>query len=118
MSAERAVEAGRLLAEAKTDEGIPRGGWERWVEDVAGVPPVTARRYIQLFNAVSEGTISVADITEAGQIAALKTASSASESTPPQPPLDPTESEIERMAEVTPGCPPPGTDAELPQTGL
>jgi hypothetical protein len=77
--AERAVEAGRWLAEAKADESIPRGGWERWVEQEAGVPWSTARRYIQLFNAVEERTLSIADIAEAGQIGALKAARERSE---------------------------------------
>jgi len=74
LSAERAVDAGRSLAEAKASEDIPRGGWERWVEDVAGVPAPTARRYVELFNAVEQGTITISDIAEAGQIGALKAA--------------------------------------------
>lgn len=74
LSAERAVEAGRLLAEAKADEAIPRGGWERWVEDVAGVPYRSAQRYIQLFVAVRDESVTIQDIAEAGQIGALKAA--------------------------------------------
>jgi hypothetical protein len=71
-SAERAVDAGRWLAEAKADEKIPRGGWARWAEEVAGVPARTARHYVQLFNAVSKGSATLPDIAEAGQIGALK----------------------------------------------
>jgi hypothetical protein len=71
-SAERAVEAGRLLAEAKADENIPRGGWERWVENIARIPYSTARHYIRLFCAVEKQSLTLADIAEAGQIGALK----------------------------------------------
>lgn len=74
LSAERAVDAGRLLAEAKACEDIPRGGWERWVEEVAGVPHDTAKHYISLFRAVSEQRLTLTDISQAGQIAALKSA--------------------------------------------
>jgi hypothetical protein len=59
LSAERAVDAGRLLSEAKAREDIPRGGWERWVEDVAGVPHQTAHRYMQLFIAVRDQRLTV-----------------------------------------------------------
>jgi hypothetical protein len=79
LTAERAVDAGRLLSEAKAREDIPRGGWERWVEGVAGVPWSTAKRYIQLFVAVEEDRLSVADISEAGQIGALRAAAEPSE---------------------------------------
>ena len=72
--AERAVDAGRLLAEAKASEDIPRGGWERWVEKVAGVPYRTAQHYIQLFVAVEDGSATLQDIAEAGQKGALKAA--------------------------------------------
>jgi N6-adenosine-specific RNA methylase IME4 len=71
-SAERAVDAGRWLAEAKDDESIPRGGWARWAEEEAGVPYSTAQRYIQLYNAVSEQSLTVEDVAEAGQKGALK----------------------------------------------
>lgn len=74
LSAERAVDAGRLLAEAKAREDIPRGGWERWVEDVAGVPLSTADRYVALYRATAKGLLTIGDIAEAGQIAALKAA--------------------------------------------
>lgn len=74
LCAERAVDAGRMLAEAKASDDIPRGGWERWVEDVAGVPYRTAQRYIQLFVAVQDESVTIQDIAEAGQIGALKAA--------------------------------------------
>jgi hypothetical protein len=66
------VDAGQWLAEAKADEGIPRGGWERWVEQEAAVPQSTAQRYIQIYNAVAEGRLSIGDVAESGQIGALK----------------------------------------------
>lgn len=78
-SAEAAYTAGERLAEAKAREDIPRGGWERWVEDVAGVPRQTARHYLRLFNAIEEGSLTLADIAEAGQIGALKAAREARE---------------------------------------
>lgn len=71
-TAKRAVEAGEWLAEAKNDDGIPRGGWDRWVEDVAGVPNSTARHYIKLFRATTEQALTLADIAHSGQIGALK----------------------------------------------
>lgn len=73
-SAERAVDAGRFLAEAKGDESIPRGGWERWVEQQAGVPHDTAKHYINLFRAVQEQRLTLTDIAKAGQIGALNAA--------------------------------------------
>jgi hypothetical protein len=72
LSAEHAVDTGRLLAEAKADEGIPRGGWKQWVEQIAGVPQRTANHYIQLYVAVSEQRLTLGDIAEVGQVAALK----------------------------------------------
>lgn len=74
-AADRAVDAGRWLAEAKADASIPRGGWERWIETQAGVPLSSARHYIRLFRAVSKQTLTLAEIAEIGQIAALKAAS-------------------------------------------
>jgi hypothetical protein len=71
-SAERAVDAGRSLAEAKADESIARGRWERWVEQEAGAPYSTAQRYIQMYVAVSDQALSIEDISEVGQIGALK----------------------------------------------
>ncbi len=41
-----AMEAGRLLAEAR--KGIPHGGWESFVRDRCGIAPRTARLYLQL----------------------------------------------------------------------
>lgn len=41
-----ALEAGRLLAEAR--QGIPHGGWESFVRDRCGIAPRTARLYLQL----------------------------------------------------------------------
>jgi hypothetical protein len=73
-AAQRVVDAGRALFEAKSSDDIPRGGWERWVEDVAGVPWSTARRYVQLFNAVEQGALTVADIAASGQKAVHKLA--------------------------------------------
>jgi hypothetical protein len=93
--AQRAYDAGKWLAEAKGDESIPRGGWERWVEQVAGVPHETAKRYIQLFNAVSEGRVSIPDIAEAGQIGALKAAREKSEAATASAPIW-TEDELAR----------------------
>jgi hypothetical protein len=79
LSAERAVDAGRLLAEAKAREDIPRGGWERWVEQETGVPRATADHYIRLHRAVAKRLLTLADIAEAGQIGALKAARQTSE---------------------------------------
>ena len=73
-SAERAVDAGRALAEAKASDDIPRGGWERWVEQEAGVPWSTAKHYIQLFCAIEEQRLTLANIAEAGQTGALRAA--------------------------------------------
>jgi hypothetical protein len=74
LTAQRAVDAGRLLAEAKGSDDIPRGRWERWVEDVAGVPYSTAQHYISLFRAIEEQSLTLEDIAEMGQIAALRAA--------------------------------------------
>jgi len=70
--AERAVDIGKWLYEAKSDEGIPRGGWRKWVETVAGLPVRTADHYIKLFIAVDEGLATLPVIAEVGQKAALK----------------------------------------------
>lgn len=43
---EHALEAGRLLAEAKAT--IPHGSWEAYVKDVCGIAPRTARLYQRL----------------------------------------------------------------------
>jgi hypothetical protein len=43
---EHALEAGRLLAQAR--EGIPHGGWESFVREHCGIAPRTARLYMQL----------------------------------------------------------------------
>jgi len=43
---DHALEAGRLLAEAR--QGIPHGGWESFVRDRCGIAPRTARLYLQL----------------------------------------------------------------------
>lgn len=85
-SAEQAVQIGAWLAEAKADESIPRGGWERWVETVAGVPYSSAQRYIQLFVATQDGTITVEDIAEAGQIGALRAAAANDDEGDDEPP--------------------------------
>ena len=52
----------RWLAEAKADDAIPRGGWERWVEDVARVPHDTAKQYIRLFRAVEERRLTITEL--------------------------------------------------------
>ena len=44
-SIEKAVEAGRLLIEAK--DALPHGGWLPWLRDV-GITPRTAQRYVRL----------------------------------------------------------------------
>ncbi len=101
-SAERAVDAGRALAEAKRDQSIPRGGWERWVEQQAGLSHETAKRYLQLFIAVSEERVSIPDIAEAGQIGALKAARCVSEDDPPS--LGPlSDDELARRADAENG---------------
>jgi hypothetical protein len=74
LTAERAVDAGRLLSEAKARDDIPRGGWDRWVEQETGIPKTTAYYYLRLFVAVKEGRSTLNDIAEAGQIGALKAA--------------------------------------------
>jgi hypothetical protein len=74
-SAERALDAGRLLAEAKERNDIARGGWARWVEGEVGVPRSTADRYVSLFRAFEQQLLTIADIAEEGQIGALKLAS-------------------------------------------
>jgi N6-adenosine-specific RNA methylase IME4 len=77
-SAERMVDAGRALSEAKTacDEHdvplIPRGQWAHWVEDVADIPRATADRYIQIFRAIEQQLLTIAVVADAGQIGALK----------------------------------------------
>jgi hypothetical protein len=75
--AERAVDAGRWLLEAKDPERpdpVPQGGWKLWVEKEAGVPYRTAQHYIQLSVAISVGSATLQDIAELGQIGALKLA--------------------------------------------
>lgn len=76
-AAEHAYSAGRMLAEAKARDDIPFGDWDRWVREEAGVPPRTARRYIQLFDAVEQGAVTIPDIAKAGQLGALKMAAKA-----------------------------------------
>jgi len=44
-SIEKAVEAGKLLIEAK--DALPHGGWLPWLRDV-GITPRTAQRYMRL----------------------------------------------------------------------
>jgi hypothetical protein len=73
-SAEKAVEAGRRLAEAKERDDIPQGGWERWVEDEAGVPKQTAWLYMKLFDAITDHRLTLDDVAKHGQIGALKLA--------------------------------------------
>ena len=73
-SAQRAVDAGKWLSEAKADPGMPRGSWARWVEKDAGLPWSTAKHYIKIFRAVSEQRLTLADVAELGQNAALKAA--------------------------------------------
>jgi hypothetical protein len=46
-SAEQAIEAGRLLVEAK--ELIPHGGWRTWLEDNCALSETSARRYMRLY---------------------------------------------------------------------
>jgi hypothetical protein len=83
-SAERAVEAGRMLLEAKNDASIPRGGWRQWVEREAGIPYSTAQRYCQLVVAVSNGSIAVDNIARAEQQGALPAAQeTGDDNTPP-----------------------------------
>jgi len=80
-SAERAVDAGRALVEAWSDETIPRGQWRAWVEGVAGLPWSTAKRYKSLYIAVSTQGLTIADIAKAGQIGALKAVKTAEKGT-------------------------------------
>jgi hypothetical protein len=85
-SAERAVDAGRSLAEAKKDPNLPRGGWRRWVENAACVPLSTADHYVALFRAEAKGLLTLGDIAEAGQVGALKAvAEKIKQSEPPEP---------------------------------
>jgi hypothetical protein len=103
-SAERAVDAGRNLAEAKADENMPRGGWKAWVESVAGVPYRTAQHYVQLFIAVSDGSATLQDIAEAGQTGALKAvAEKLKESEPPGPAPEWTPDQLDRKARAEAG---------------
>lgn len=105
-SAERAVDAGRDLHEAKDDENMPRGGWRNWVENVARVPYSTAQRYAQLFRAVSEQSLPVEDIAEAGQKAALRAMSEEaeqSEPAEPEPPAEWTDDQLDRKARAEAG---------------
>jgi len=99
-SAERAVDAGRALFEAKADESIPRGGWERWVEKEVGLSHETAKRYLQLFIAVSDERVSIPDIAEAGQLGALKAARVSEDSPPPPGPLSADELDRQEQAEA------------------
>ena len=71
-SAQRMLDAGQRLAEAKGRDDIPQG-WARWVVDV-GVPLRTAYRYVKLFHLVAEQAATVADIAEAGQEGAIELA--------------------------------------------
>jgi len=71
-AAEHAYRAGEMLAEAKGDPSIPRGGWERWVQQETGIPLQTARHYVRLFHAVEQQSLTLADIVEAGQIGAMR----------------------------------------------
>jgi hypothetical protein len=101
LSAERAVDAGRALFEAKGDESIPRGGWERWVEKEVGLSHETAKRYLQSFIAVSDERVSIPDIAEAGQLGALKAARVSEDSPPPPGPLS--ADELDRQAQAEAG---------------
>jgi hypothetical protein len=71
-TARRAYDAGERLMEARDSPDIPFRGYERWVKEVVGIPHETAKRYVQLFNAVSTGRVSIPDIAEAGQIGVLR----------------------------------------------
>lgn len=73
-SAERSIDAGKWLDEAKKSQDMPRGGWKRWVEDEAGVPLRTADRYVALARAIAEGLVTWPVIAEEGQKAALEAA--------------------------------------------
>jgi len=104
-SAERAVDAGRALFEAKGDESIPRGGWDRWVCNEVGIPKTTAYYYLQLFIAVEEGRSTVNDIAEVGQAAALKAAAEEAKGSDDDPPTVPpvSQDQAERMADAEAG---------------
>jgi hypothetical protein len=74
-SAHRVVALGDWLTEAKADEAaIPRGDWQRWLKQEANIPKATAFHYMRLASFVSEGLITVDDVAELGQFAALKLA--------------------------------------------
>ena len=86
----------------------------RWVEDVAGLPKTTAHYYLRLFVAVEEGRSTLNDITEVGQIAALKAAAELTDETndeadnePGQDdasePPEPSQNECDRIAEAEAG---------------
>jgi hypothetical protein len=79
-SAEQALEAGRWLMAARDrdgDDAVPQGGWDRWVEEEAGVPKQSANIYMRLFRANEERRLTLDDIAEHGQIGALKLAAAA-----------------------------------------
>ena len=92
---------GDALYEAKGDDGIPRGGWEKWVEREAGLSHETAKRNLQLFIAVSEDRVSIPDITQAGQIGALKAAREPEDDPPAPGPLS--ADELDRQAQAEAG---------------
>ena len=69
---QRAYDAGERLMEARDSPDIPFRSYERWVKEIVGIPHETAKRYVQIFNAVSTGRVSIPDIAEAGQIGVLR----------------------------------------------
>jgi hypothetical protein len=71
-AAQRAIDAGRALDEARDNPDIPFGGWDRWVEKETDLPKTTAFCYRQLFIAVKQGRSTVNDIAKDGQKAVLK----------------------------------------------
>jgi hypothetical protein len=76
-SAQHAYNAGERLAYARgwrpdgqdpdpDDPVVPFGEWDRWLEEVAGVPKVTAWVYQQIFDAVSNGRTTLNDVAGMG----------------------------------------------------
>jgi|HubBroStandDraft_6_1064221.scaffolds.fasta_scaffold03971_13 hypothetical protein len=58
-SVEKAVEAGKLLIEAKA--ALPHGQWLPWLRDI-GLSPRTAQRYMQLALVPADKYVTVADL--------------------------------------------------------
>jgi hypothetical protein len=78
-AAEHAYRAGEMLAEARGRDDLPAGGFRQWVAGL-GISRAAAYRYIQIFNAVSNGCLTVDTVAEAGQKGALRAARDAESS--------------------------------------